>query len=90
MIRELHLSSLIVADAGLGTINSVVLTVEYMHSRGLPIKGLIFNHYHPGNLMEEDNLRMCESMTGLKVLACVRDDDTDLDLDINTLTSLYE
>lgn len=90
VIRELHLSSLIVADAGLGTINSVVLTVEYMHSRGLPIKGLIFNHYHPGNLMEEDNLRMCESMTGLKVLACVRDDDTDLDLDINTLTSLYE
>ena len=41
-------------------------------------------------LCEEDNLRMCESMTGLKVLACVRDDDTDLDLDINTLTSLYE
>ena len=90
VIRELHLSSLIVADAGLGTINSVVLTVEYMRSRGLPIQGLIFNHYHPGNIMEEDNLRMCEHMTGLKVLAYVKDGDTDLDLDIDTLTSLYE
>lgn len=90
VIKEFHLSSLIVADAGLGTINSVVLTVEYMRSKDLPIKGLIFNHYHPGNLMEEDNLRMCEFMTGLKVLACVKDGDTDLELDIDTLTSLYE
>ncbi|MDE6901550.1 MAG: dethiobiotin synthase, partial [Lachnospiraceae bacterium] len=36
VIRELGLSSLIVADAGLGTINSVVLTVEYMRAKGLP------------------------------------------------------
>ena len=71
VIRELRLSSLIVADAGLGTINSVVLTVEYMRSRNLPVKGIIFNHFHPGDRMEEDNLRMCEHRTRLPVLACV-------------------
>lgn len=90
IIRELGLSCLIIADAGLGTINSVVLTVEYMRSRNIPIKGIIFNHYHPGNVMEEDNLHMCEYLTGLNVLACVQDSDTDLHMDADVLAALYE
>ena len=89
IIQRFRLPSLIVADAGLGTINSVVLTAEYMCSRGLPVKGIIFNHFHPGSVMEEDNLRMCEYRTGLKVLACVQDGDTDLAMDPGLLVSLY-
>ena len=90
VIRELGLSSLIVADAGLGTINSVVLTVEYMRAKGLPVKGIIFNRFHPGDRMEEDNLRMCEHRTKLPVLACVESDSGTLDMEIEKLTSLYE
>lgn len=90
VIKELELSCLIVADAGLGTINSVVLTAEYMRTRSIPVKGLIFNHVHPGNIMEEDNLRMCELMTGLKVLACVKDGDTELNIDIGKLIEVYD
>lgn len=90
VIQRLNLSCLVIADAGLGTINSVVLTVEYMRARNIPIRGIIFNHFHPGNVMEEDNLRMCEYMTGLKVLACVQDNSTELDMDAELLASLYE
>ena len=49
VIKELNLSSLLIADAGLGTINSVVLTAEYMKARNLTIKGIIFNNCHPGS-----------------------------------------
>ena len=90
IIRMLRLPSLIVADAGLGTINSVVLTAEYMRQRGLPVRGIIFNKWHPGDVMEEDNLRMCEHLTGLPVIACVREGDTDLDIGTDALTGLYE
>ena len=90
VIRELGLSSLIVADAGLGTINSVVLTVEYMRAKGLPVKGIIFNRFHPGDRMEEDNLRMCEHRTKLPVLACVEADSGTRDMEIGKLTALYE
>lgn len=90
VIKELNLSCLIVADAGLGTINNVVLTVAYMRSKNIPVKGILFNRFHPGNIMEEDNLHMCEYYTGLKVLTCVKEGDTDLDIDIKLLTSLYE
>lgn len=89
IIKELELSSIIIADAGLGTINSVVLTVHYMKAKGLNIKGIIFNNWH-GSVMEEDNLKMCELMTGIKVIAKVKKDDKDLDIDAKFLASLYE
>ena len=90
VVREMGLSSLIVADAGLGTINSVVLTVEYMRAKCLPVKGIIFNRFHPGNRMEEDNLRMCEYRTKLPVLASVEEGCIDLPMEIAKLTALYE
>ena len=90
VVKELCLSSILIADAGLGTINSVVLTAEYMKTHGLPLKGIIFNHYHPGNVMEDDNIFMCEHMTGLPTLAKVQDGDTELDMNIDALCALYD
>lgn len=90
VIRRLGLSCLLVAHAGLGTINSVVLTAEYMRARGIPVKGVIFNRFHKGDIMEEDNVRMCEYRTGLKTLACVEEGAEELDMDAELLASLYE
>jgi len=90
IIKELNLSTLIIADAGLGTINAVVLTVEYMKQKNIPIKGIIFNHYHEGDVMEEDNKKMVEIMTGLPVIACAKDNDTELNIDAYKLAALYE
>lgn len=90
IIRELGLASLIVADAGLGTINSLVLTAEYMRAKNLPVKGIVFNRFHPGNVMEEDNLHMCQERTGLPVIAKVMPESGDLSIDRKVLTALYE
>lgn len=89
VIKALRLSCLLVADAGLGTINNVVLTAEYMRARDIPIVGMIFNRFHPGDVMEEDNIRMCEELTGLKTLVCVREGDRTLSMDGEILKSLY-
>ncbi len=89
VIKELNLSCLVVADAGLGTINHVGLTIAYLRARQISVKGLIFNHFHPGNMLEEDNLRMCELLTGVNVLACVKNGDEDLDMDAEELAALY-
>ena len=71
-IKAREFRCLLVADAGLGTINAVVLTAEYMKSRNIPVKGILFNRFEKGNALHEDNLFLCEYMTGLKVLACVK------------------
>ena len=90
IIKDLHLSCIMIADAGLGTINNVVLTYEYMKAHNLPVKGVIFNNYHPGNVMEDDNIRMCQYMTKLPVLANVQPGDTQLDIDVELLKNLYD
>lgn len=90
IIKACGVGCLLVADAGLGTINDVGLTAFYMKEKGIPLKGIIFNHFRPGDVMQEDNLKMCEYLTGAKVIACVRDGDTDLDIPVELLKSLYE
>lgn len=90
VIREAQAPCLIVADAGLGTINSTVLTAWYMKAKKIPVKGILLNRFHEGNIMEEDNRHMCEAMTGLKVIACIRPGDRELAIDESLLLSLYE
>lgn len=90
VIKAGNLSCLIVADAGLGTINAVVLTVEYMKARHIPVKGILFNQFESGNPLHEDNRRMCKALTGQKVLACVKKGDRELDLPVDVLEALYD
>ena len=68
IIKALDLSCVLVADAGLGTINAVGLTVEYMKAKKISIDGIIFNHFEDKNILHEDNLKTCEFFTGLKIL----------------------
>ena len=41
LIKDLNQKVLIIADGGLGTINSVLTTVEYIKNRNIEIKGII-------------------------------------------------
>lgn len=90
LVKKLDLGVLIIADAGLGTINAAVLTIEHLKSRNIPIKGIIFNNYIQHDLMQDDNERMIEEMTGIKVLAKVQKGDTELNMAVSCLQSLYE
>ena len=88
IVKALRLPAVIVADAGLGTINSAVLTSEYLKLRGISAKGIILNHYS-GGVMQEDNVRMLESLTGLPVLSLVAEGATELGMEEDVLASLY-
>ncbi len=89
LVKRLALGTLVIADAGLGTINAAVLTIEHLRGREIPVRGVILNNYHPGDAMEEDNRRMVEAITGVPVIATVQKDDRVLDIDPNLLASLY-
>ncbi|SFL50665.1 dethiobiotin synthetase [Lachnospiraceae bacterium KH1T2] len=90
LIKHFGMNSLLIADAGLGTINSVVLTYEYMIKKNLKLLGIIFNNYDPENTMHKDNLFMCERLTGLNVIACVKHGDKTLDIESEKLIALYQ
>lgn len=88
IVKTLGLECLIVADAGLGAINAVVTTFEYMKNHGIGVKGLILNNW-TGGFMQEDNRKMIEEMTGLSIISVVKPGDTELDTDISRLVSVY-
>ena len=54
------------------------------------MKGILFNHFHPGDRMEEDNVAMCQERTGLPVLALVQDDMERFPMDGQALAQLYD
>lgn len=90
VIKALECPILLIAPAGLGTINDTILTVEYARNRDIPVKGVILNWFHPGDRMEEDNKRFIEEYTGVPVLACVKEGARELEIDPALLAGLYE
>lgn len=86
LIEELHAPIIIVADGGLGTINSTLLTVEYARKNNIKVNGIILNNYDGNNFMHVDNLHQIEYLTGIKVEATVKRNDNDIVL----LKDLFE
>lgn len=90
IIKTLKLNIVIVAHAGLGTINSTVLTVEYAKKCGISIKGIILNGYEKHNFLHIDNKKQIEIMTGVSVIACLEQNASDFPMDLQKLLLLYE
>ena len=68
---ELGLPVLVVAHAGLGTLNHVLLTVESIEKAGLPLLGIVLNHHREGDtpsLAAETNREALAAWTGVPVL----------------------
>ena len=89
LIKDLKVNVIIVADGGLGTINSVLTTVEYAKARGINIEGIILNKYDKTDFMHKDNLKMVEKLTGIKVIATIAKDDKDIDISKQILEGLF-
>ena len=83
IIKYLGLDVILIADAGLGTINSIVTTVEYLKNRDIHVCGIIMNNYRD-ELMENDNIKMVEDICDVDVIAKVYQNDTNLRLDVST------
>jgi len=64
------MSVVLVCKAALGTINHTILTVEYLRSLDIKIKGIIVNGYED-NFMQRDNLNIIKKSTNLPILAVV-------------------
>jgi dethiobiotin synthetase len=69
LIQWLRLPLVVVARAGLGTINHTALTVKAALAAGITVAGVIFNRYpqNPG-LAEETNPGMVAAITGVPIL----------------------
>jgi dethiobiotin synthetase len=78
LMVAMGLPILLVARAGLGTINHTLLSLQALRGAKLEVLGVILNQSTPGpwGFVENDNLLVIERMGAVKVLACIRYGDT--------------
>lgn len=67
LIKELDLDVVLVARAGVGTINHTVLTNEFLKLHNIKAKGIIINGYN-NKFYEDDNIKFIEKLTNLEII----------------------
>ncbi|WP_097028157.1 dethiobiotin synthase [Clostridium peptidivorans] len=72
LIKDLDMSVIIVARAGVGTINHTVLTVRAIENLGINIKGIIINNYKE-DLVCDDNIKIIEKITKVPIIGKLKD-----------------
>jgi len=72
LIQILGLPTIIVARAGLGTINHTLLTVEALKKRKIKILGIILNGFRGKEISEKTNARIIEELSGIPVIAKIK------------------
>ncbi len=71
LIADLGQKALVVARAGLGTLNHTRLTVEFLRQRGVAIVGIVVSGYDQNNPTDERNLRQLGAMNDLPILGTI-------------------
>lgn len=72
MIKELGLPAIVVARAGLGTINHTLLTLAALRAKGITVLGIILNGFKGKDLSESSNAEAIAELSGVPVIAEVR------------------
>lgn len=71
LVKMANYPIILVARAGLGTINHTFLTVSYIRSLGLDVKGIVLNNFDEYSLMHNDNKKTIEQLTGIKNIVTI-------------------
>lgn len=90
VIKTLQIPTIIVADAGLGTINAGLLTLIYAKTQQICVTGFILNRYDPDNFLHIDNKAQLESRGGVPVIACVPPNAEVLDISAVALAQHFK
>ncbi len=89
LITCLGLPAIIVARAGLGTINHTFLTIEHARTCGIALIGVIINNYR-GGMAEETNPKVISELTGVPVIGVIPYDERVSAGDVKNIVSLVE
>lgn len=73
LIKYMEIPAIIVARAGLGTINHTVLTIEHAKRSGIKIMGIIMNNYRGGSV-EDKNPGIIKELTGIPISGIIPND----------------
>ncbi len=72
LISDLDIPAIVVARAGLGTINHTLLTIEALRIRKIDVFGIIMNGFKYKDRAERSNSKIISELSGIPILAEVK------------------
>ena len=72
MIRGLKMPCIVIARAGLGTINHTLMTIDELKKRKVRIAGIIMNGFGGREISQGSNARVIEELSGIKVVGKIK------------------
>ena len=69
LIKDMKLPVILVAKAGLGTINHTLLSINALKKEKIKILGVIINFYKGKSLVEKTNPKILQEISGVPILA---------------------
>jgi len=72
LIAMMKIPAIVVARAGLGTINHTLLTIEALKKRKVNILGIILNGFKGKDISEKSNAEIIEELSGLPILEKIK------------------
>lgn len=70
LIKDMKIPAIVVARAGLGTINHTLLTIEALKKRKVPILGIVLNGFSAKShdISEKSNADVIEKLSGVPII----------------------
>ncbi|KEJ01458.1 dethiobiotin synthetase [Clostridium botulinum A2B7 92] len=89
IVKTFKLPAIVIANAGLGTINSTILTLQYMKKKNIPIKMILLNNYNHENIIHIENKRYLSHNLSIPVYTCNKNSNN-LEIPVEKLIEYYE
>ena len=72
MTKALQIPCIVIARAGLGTINHTLMTIDELKKRKIRIAGIIMNRFDGREISQRSNAQMIEELSGIKVIGKIK------------------
>ncbi len=72
LIKDLNIPCVIIARAGLGTINHSLMTIEALKKRKIKIAGIIMNGFEGREISQRSNAQVIEELSGVRVIGKIK------------------
>ncbi len=72
LIKNLRIPTIIVARAGLGTLNHTFSTIEILKARKIEVLGIIMNGFNGNDLSEKTNAEIISKLSKVPILAKIK------------------
>lgn len=89
-LQKINLPLVLVASLETDHLNHILLTIQYIRSKHLQLKGIILNHYQPDSAFSQDKVKEYEEYLDIPIICTVKEFAKEIPLTKQELLELFD